>query len=186
MGVLEWLLGGPAWWFSVPAILGTAYFLVSLALEGMGGDADVDLDADSTGSEFRVLSLQTLSAFAMGSGWMGLAALRLLDLSVSGAVIVAVMSGVGVAWLLVWVLRSLMRLASSGNVRLGDTVGQSGLICVAVPPAGHGSGRVRLVINKRQREYNAVQDGPEAIASRTPVRVLRIDEASNTVTVGVA
>ena len=63
--MVEWLLGGNAWWFSVPALLGTAYFVLNLVIGEMGADADLDVDAaDSPTSEFRVLSLQSISAFA--------------------------------------------------------------------------------------------------------------------------
>ena len=79
-GMLGGLLDDGAIWFSGPAIAGSLYFLISLVLGGIGGDVDLDMDgdvditADDIGGEFRVLSLQTISAFAMGAGWMGLAA----------------------------------------------------------------------------------------------------------------
>lgn len=184
--MVEWLLGGNAWWFSVPALLGTAYFVLNLVIGEMGADADLDVDAaDSPTSEFRVLSLQSISAFAMGSGWMGLGALRLLEWSTGAAVVVAVAGGVGVAWLVIWLLGKMMRLQSSGNVRLGSTLGERGTVYVAVPPSGDGSGRVTLVVGGKQREFNATQDGDMMIPSRARVKVIGVDEAGNTVKVEV-
>ena len=88
-------------WFTIPAIIGTVYFLFQIFLGGLGGDLDLGIDADldfdsglgggdAPGVEVGVLSLQTLSAFFMASGWSGFAALRLLGMDMTGAVLVAV------------------------------------------------------------------------------------------------
>lgn len=182
---MQWLLGSSALWFSVPAIAGTVYFLIQLVMGQLGGDLDADLDfGDSaTGSEFRVLSLQTLSAFCMGSGWMGLATLNLTSIGFGGSVVVALLSGVGVAWLLITAMKGLLRLQSSGNVSLSSAVGETGRVYVLIPPAGQGRGRVQVVVQGRQIEFNAVQRGDNAISSRTPIRVVDADESSNTLIV---
>jgi len=181
-------------WFSVPAILGTVYFLFQIFMGGIGGDLDVgaDLDVDldtgvghgdAPGAEVGVLSLQSLSAFFMASGWSGFAALRLLDFGITGAVMIALISGVVFAWALVWIMRKMLRLQNSGNVSLGQTMGLDGDVYIQVPPAGQGSGRVKLIMGTRQREFSAVQAGSEPIASRTRVRVVHADSATNTLTV---
>lgn len=185
----DWLFADGAVWFAVPAIVGTAYFAFSLVAGGIGADLDLDVDAgepghgSGPGSEFRTLSLQTISAFFMGGGWMGLGALRLLDFGFTGAALVAVASGVGVAWLLATVMRSLLRLQNSGNISIASASGHTGSVYVEVPPAGSGSGRVTVVIEGRQREYDAVQRGAEAIGSRTTVKIVGVDEETNTLTV---
>ena len=69
------------WWI---AILCTVLFGLKtlMMLIGLGGGEDMDAglefeDTDSGDSTaaFTLLSLQTLSAFGMGAGWMGLVAL---------------------------------------------------------------------------------------------------------------
>jgi len=186
----SWFFDGYAYFFSIPAILGTAYFLFSLILGGLGGDAEagfeIDVDVgDSPVAEFSVLSLQTLSAFAMGSGWMGFGALRFMGLDLTTATLIAIASGVGVAWILVSLLRALWKLQSSGNVPLDSALGQTGTVSVSVPPKGNGSGRVTVVIGKKQREFNAAQSGDEPIGSKTRVGVVGVDRASNTLSVEV-
>jgi hypothetical protein len=187
--MLDWLFAGGAVWFSVPAIAGSAYFLFSLVAGQIGADLDLGADVGdaghghSPGAEFRTLSLQTLSAFFMGSGWMGLGALRFLDFGYTGATLVAIASGVAVAWLLATTMRSLLKLQSSGNISIASASGCAGSVYIAVPPAGEGSGRVTVVIEGRQREFDAVQRGAEAIASRTPVKVVSVDAQTNTITV---
>ena len=45
--------------------------------------------------------------------------------------------------------------------------------------AGAGGGRVKLVIQERSREYNAVQTGDEPIPTGTRVRVASTNPGSN-------
>ena len=186
---MDWLLGSLALWFSVPAVAGSVYFVMQVVMGQLGGDADLDGDINGSagdadpGAEFRVLSLQTLSAFAMGGGWMGVATLALTDVGFVGASVISILSGVGVAWLLVAVMRALLRLQSSGNISLESAVGETGRVCVLVPASGQGRGRVQVVVQDRQVEFNAVQLGGEPIASRTPVRVVDRDDSANTLIV---
>lgn len=181
-------------WFTIPAIIGTVYFLFQIFLGGLGGDLDLGIDADldfdsglgggdAPGVEVGVLSLQTLSAFFMASGWSGFAALRLLGMDMTGAVLVAVVAGVAFSWMLVWLMRKMLLLQNSGNVRIGQTVGLAGDVYIQVPPAGQGTGRVKLVLGTRQREFNAVQSGTEPIATNTRIRVVQADPTTNTLTV---
>lgn len=182
---MDWLVGADALWFSIPAVAGTVYFVVQFAMGQLGGD--LDLDGDGTpdladgdhGTDVRLISLQTLSAFAMGSGWMGLAALNLTEVGFGGAALIAVLSGIGAAWLLVFMLRSLLKLQSSGNVRLSQAVGQTGRVYIEVPPKNTGRGRVQVNIQGRAVELSAVQHGDEPITSRTPIRVLDADTSRN-------
>lgn len=83
---MDFLFANGAIWFSVPALLGALVLVLQLLLGQLGGDLDADIDTgvdvggdfgegDSPGAEFGWLSMQTISAFATGSEWMGLAAL---------------------------------------------------------------------------------------------------------------
>jgi membrane protein implicated in regulation of membrane protease activity len=67
--------------------------------------------------------------------------------------------------------RLVYSLNGSGNVRREEAVGHTGTVTVAIPVSG--TGRVRVVIRNRQREYRASSSG-QAIASQGPVRVTRV------------
>ncbi len=184
--MMDLFLDGIAAWFTVPAVVGTLYFVLQLVLMEAGGDMDADFDADidtSIGHEFKVLSLQTISAFFMGGGWMGLAAYRLLDQSPTVSSLIAIGSGFGVGWLLVTLLRMMLKFQASGNIDLGAAVGLEGEVYIEVPVHDKGSGRVTLIIREHQRRFDAVQDGEVVIPSSTRVRVIRADAASNTLLV---
>lgn len=190
--MLDSLFSDGGIWFSIPAIIGTIYFLVQIFMGGIGGDLDLDVDldggadvglGDAPGAEFGILSAQTLSAFFMGSGWMGFAALRLLDVGMTGAVVIALGSGLFFAWMIIKVMRSMMKLQNSGNVAIADSIGLSGDVYVQVPPEGQGMGRVKVVLGTRQREFNCVQTGSEPIPSHTSVKVTDANTTTNTLTV---
>ena len=62
-------------------------------------------------------------------------------------------------------------------------MGSTGSVYIAVPPAGTGSGRVTCVLGNRQRRFDAVQTGADAIASKTQVRILDVNTNTNTLTI---
>ena len=182
--MLDSLFANGAAWFTVPAIIGTGYLILTLLMDI--GDADVDLDTSSVGhhsGDIRFLSIQSICSFLMGGGWMGLGALKLTDVGFTGATGIAVLSGIAMAWLFTALTRRLMRLQSSGNVSIKDAMGGQGQVIVRVPAHNAGRGRVSLVVNGRMRRFDAVQLGEQPIASNTSVRVTRVDEQTNTLTV---
>ncbi len=190
--MMDALFGDLAPWFTAPALLGTGYLLIKLILGEIVGGADLDVDidhdfdmhmeADHPGAEFGWISTQSLSAFFMGYGWMGFGAYRFLNMDFTGSAIIGIGCGLGVAWLVVWLMRNLLKLQHSGNVSIAQAVGLIGEVYVTVPPAGTGRGEVVLVINGSSHSYFAIQDGEHAdqpIVTHTRVKVLSADTTSN-------
>lgn len=182
--------GDGAFWFSIPAIIATLVFSVRLILSFLGSTFDLGvgaLDIDPTDLDalhadpselFQWLSVQSLIAFVMGFGWGGLAAYRGSDLSPLLSVVVGVGVGLAMVWVLGAILKAVYRLQVTGNISPESTVGIEGQVYVSVPTAdaakATGLGKVRVVIDRRQRVYNAVSDGDE-IPTHARVRVLRVN-----------
>jgi hypothetical protein len=171
----------------VPALVGTALFIIRMILMLFGGDHDVghdvgdtDIAHDSAGA-FKALSLQTFTAFAMGFGWGGVFGLYTLHLDTGRSILAGVIAGAGMVWVLAALLRSVGQLQSSGNVRLETVVGCEGEVYVNVPPKGQGTGQVRVVTGERMRIINAQSEG-DSVPSQSRVRVVRAN-GDNTVTV---
>ncbi|MBX3363704.1 MAG: NfeD family protein [Phycisphaeraceae bacterium] len=188
--MLDQLFAGQAPWFTVPALLGTGIFIIRMILMSVGGGGDLDFDGgssmgdhgDST-SAFHFLSIQSLSAFAMGFGWGGYAAMRTMSGGFTVAMLVGLAIGVGFVWLQMLLLKAVADLQSSGNVRLSDTVGLEGDVYLRVPARGDGMGRVRLVVSERLRIFNAITEGEELPRSAR-VRVAKV--SGNTLVVTAA
>lgn len=186
--MMNTLFGDLAPWFTAPALLGSGFLLIQLVLGEIGGDGaldvdlDLDIDGDHPGAEFGWLSLQSISAFFLGYGWIGFAAYRFLDVGFTGAALIAVVAGLGVAWLMVWLLRTFLKLQNNTNVSIQQARGMVGEVYVTVPPEGTGRGEVVLVINNARHSYFAIQGGEDAgepIVTHTRVKVRDVDTASN-------
>lgn len=187
--MMDILFGDLAPWFTAPALLGTGFLLIQLLLGELGGDGaldidlDIDIDGDHPGAEFGLLSIQSICAFFVGYGWIGLAAFRFLSVGFTGAALIGVMAGIGVAWLMIYLLRSFLKLQNNTNVSISQAVGLVGEVYATVPPAGQGKGEIILVINQSQHNYFAIQESEEPIGTHTRVRVVRADTASNIIVV---
>jgi hypothetical protein len=187
--MMDFLFADYAPWFTAPALVGSGFLLIQLVLGELGGDGalDVDLDmdldhADHPGAEFGWLSIQSVSAFFLGYGWIGFAAYRFLNVGFSGAAVIGVGAGVGVAWLMVWLLRSFLKLQNNTNVSIAQARGMVGEVYVTVPVPGTGRGEVVLVINNSTHTYFAIQEGDEdttPITTHTRVKVRDVDLAGN-------
>lgn len=190
---MDLFFDGNAYWFGIPALLGTGLFVLRLIMMFAGFlDMDVELEADVDGAidstelldsddAFRLFSLQSIAAFLMGFGWGGLLGLFTLDQSPPISVGIGLLTGAAFVWLLTWLMQLVYALQSSGNVSIKDAAGKSGEVYVTVPGGGVGSGQVRLTIRDRQRLFKAVTAGEE-IPSQARVRVTRVND-DNTVTV---
>ncbi len=190
--MLDAILSGQALWFGVPALAGTTLFVARLVmmLSGLGGDIDGDGTPDGGGGDaghgdvehhhdstwiFKMLSVQTLAAFAMGFGWAGVGALNGSGLEMGWAILIALAGGVGMVWLLGLLLRSVSSLQASDNIDILRTVGLRGNVEVMIPGSGRGSGRVSVVVKDHRCSFNAVTEG-EDLPSRTQVMVLDVTD----------
>ena len=187
----ELFFGDLAPWFSVPALAGTLFFLLRMAMSLVGGDGDdggldVDIDHGDIGHDhssgaFKFLSIQAISAFAMGFGWGGLAAYRGTGIPALLSVPVGIAFGSFMMWLLARLLRWITRMQASGTIGIGAALDEEGTVYATVPGERAGRGTVRVVLDQRMRYYPAVTDGP-ALPTATPIRVVGINE-DNTLTV---
>jgi membrane protein implicated in regulation of membrane protease activity len=190
---------GNAAWFSIPALLGSVFFLfrIAMLLLGAGHDAGLDLHgdvahgdlgghatdahSDSTHS-FQILSVQSIAAFLMGFGWFALAGHRAMHWQLPATLGMGVAGGVGMCYLLAVILRGMADLQSSGTVSIRGAMGQEGDVYVTVPCGGRG--QVRVSIGDRQRIYNAMSGG-EDLPTGTRIRVIKVNP-DNTLTVARA
>lgn len=177
--VLDLFFADGAWWFSIPALVGTFGYLLRLLFASLGSDIeDEGFDGDSGAT---VLSFQGLMTFAMGFGWGGLGAFRGAGWSSSASVGVGIACGLALLGLLLLLINATRRLQSTGNITLDRFVGIEAETYTTIPAAGGGRGQIRAIVAERQRIVGAVSEGPE-IAARTSVTVVRAN-GDNTVTV---
>lgn len=189
--MLDLMMDGGAIWFTVPALAGTTVFvlrLILMLLGFVGHDIAPDFHAGAgdahhgdSSDAFKLLSIQSISAFLMGFGWGGLGAFVGSDMGPVRSTLVGLAVGIGMMWLLAKLLRSMNRLESTGNISIDAAVGLEGAVYLSIPAKGGGKGQVRITVEERDRIYNAVSDGDE-LPTGARARILRANP-DNTVTV---
>lgn len=170
------------WWeslnFNLQVFYGIAIIsLVVLALQlilsvFMGvDDMDVGGDIGHHDSGMSIFSVRGVTAFFTGFGWtgvicteqgFGLPLTLLLALLVGGSLMVAIYL----------MMRSFMRLQSSGTLDYGNAVGQLGNIYITVPPAQRAGGQVETMIQGRLVTAEALQKGDSPLQPGTKVKVV--------------
>jgi len=193
--MIELLFGPTASWFTIPAIVGTMFFLGRVVLMLVGGvDADGfdgldgadgfdgDVSLDDSSDAFQILSVQTIATFMMGFGWGGLGAYLGSGLPIFVAVPIGLITGVAMVWLLAKLLGLVMGLQASGTMPLYHALEAVGTVYAEVPGEGGGQGQIRIVVGERERYLWATTEG-EALPRNTEVKVVKVDEESNRVEV---
>jgi hypothetical protein len=139
---------------------------------GVGHTTDTH-DADT---DFKLLTVNTITAFLMIFGWAGLACARQFQLGTLLALLGA--SGAGLASMLgtAAILRLFLRLNSSGQrFDIGQAYGRAASVYQRIPPGGKG--RIQIVLDGVTRELDAVSESKQEIESFKEVTVVEILDA---------
>lgn len=197
--------------FASKSVLWSAFFLMAtvsstllvvqivLMFIGIGGDGDADVGADvsadvghdiggaghmDAGMVFTLLSLQSILAFFVGTGWSGLFFLD--DLLPPGFGIVAMLLSLIVGGVMMVASAYLgfmfRRLTSVATVDLTTCIGKTANVYLRIPEHGQGTGQVEVVLSSGKKIMKARSVGP-AVQSFTSVRVLSIDDDGETLAV---
>ncbi len=139
-------------------------------------DSDVDsLDQDGSGNleadaGVRIITIRGLVAFFAIGGWTGVA---LIDLGASDVIasLAALAAGFVALLMVAWIIWLLLRLSASGNVNIGNAIGQTGTVYLRIPGGFSGSGKVTITVQGRSREIDALTRYPEDLATGTQIQV---------------
>ncbi len=159
----QWLAGLSTeqqffFWLAIGSTLLSA---LQIGATFLGGDTDTDFDPDTSidtpiegvGSYF---TFRNFVNFLMGFSW------TTLGLLPTGKLI-AYPAGIGVGLLFVAIsvvlMQMLSRLQSSGTVQLEQAIEQTATVSLAIPAHGAGYGKVRLYIENREIEVQAMTQG---------------------------
>jgi len=167
------------YFFLACAVVGGIMFLFRLALFFLGGgDTDVDVDSASTDggltdtdSSFQYLSIQSLSAFFLMFGLVGLALLR-EGVQEVVALLAAVVSGVFTVWIVSQIFVQMKKLQSDGTLKMENAIGQEGTVYLTIPE--NGTGQVRVSVQGGLRIFDAVSADRQAIPTGASIRVIRL------------
>ena len=154
-------------------------------------DAPGDFDMDAAGHETHVgvheteaglnlFSVRALSAGVAAYGVAGLAIIRVLP--GWAAVILAAPPALAASSATAWTIRRMLRMQTSGTLRLQGAVGREATVYLTIPgatsPDDHGL--IHVMLQGRTVELRAVTKEPEALPSGSDVVVMSISEDGET------
>ncbi len=139
--------------------------------DGVFGDGVLESDPDPLGLDgLRVFTVRGIIAFLVVFGWVG------VMLDSSGAALwlslpIAAVCGFAMMLLLAFLMRSVMKLRSDGNLDNRNALGVSGKVYLTVPAERKGEGKVNILLQGSYVERNAVTDEAEPIATGSEIVV---------------
>ncbi len=139
---------------------------------------DVDASDVPDGSDMdglTVFSIRSIVAMLCIGGWSGIVLLETSLPSVL-AVVLAILLGIAALIGMAFLLRALMKLQSSGNIRVESAIGKSGKVYLTIPPERKGSGKIHITVQETYTEFEAITDDGEVIKTGESVNVISVDE----------
>ncbi len=130
-----------------------------------GGDAD----------GLTVFSIRGIVAMLCVGGWSGIA---LLDTSMNKilAIVIAVLLGITALVSMAFLMRTLTKLQSSGNIEIVNAVGKTGTVYLTIPAEMKGSGKINITVQDTYTEFDAITSDSEPIKTGQTVTVVAVDE----------
>ena len=174
--------------FALIAIPSTLVLLVQtiLLLIGLGDSGEADggaLEADgdiddvdtSSGDGLALFSIRGIVSMLAVMGWSGMALLETALPDVV-AIIIAVALGIGMLFLMAYIMKWVSKLQSSGNIDVGNAIGKVAQVYLTIPASGQGAGKVNITIQDKYCEFNAITTVSCRIKTGAYVRVVAVDE----------
>lgn len=170
------------------AVFATALYLFKIVFLLIGGDTDADLDVDTDidvdsdvhvdgTAAFTLISIQSILAFFMGTGWMGLACRDEWKLSQSSSLLVAAGFGFLMMLLNSYLAFKIKGLNQENKIDFREAIGKEGKAYINIPAKGEGYGQVEINVEGSKRVLQAQSSGEE-ISSFTTVKVVDVVASS--------
>lgn len=148
--------------YSTIALIATILFVIKIIFSLLVGEAEFDTpeieDISSDGS-FVFLSIQSILAFAMGLGWMGVACK--LQFGLSGTLTLLISFGFGCLLLILnsWLSLSLRKLHHESSVDINQCKGGIGKVYLSIPSNQSGEGQIETSLNGKSVILQALTKG---------------------------
>lgn len=178
------------WWNSLPfelmffygiGILSLMVVIIQLLMtlvgfDSHGGDASFDGAVGDVGhgSGIGLFSTQTLAAFFVAFGWVGVLAAK-SDINMVWVSVIASVAGVISMFLMYYMLKGLLRLQAKGNLEYSSVIGQEGTVYVTIPGDDKDGGQVQITIQSRLTTASARKVSSGSLKPGQRVRVVGVN-----------
>jgi len=143
-----------------------------LETDAFDGHSEVG-DPHGSTAMFGVLSFKTVVAAVTFFGIAGMAA-QSSGLSPPGQLTIAVVAALGALYGVYYLLRSVYRLAQSGNLRITNAIGRTATVYIPIPGGNAGQGKVQVKIQDRLEEFPAITSAGDNLSTGAKVVVVSV------------
>lgn len=170
--------------FAAFAFAGTLFFFLRVVWMFIGGLGDSDIahlaghqgDAahgDGTDSIFKLFSINSVTAFFMMFGWIGLSASRQFSQGMAVSLLAGLVAGLLSMAIIAWLFQLFMRLGSAGErFDIAATLGRTASVYMRIPADGRG--KVQVSMEGAVRELEALAEDHQPIESFKQVKITRV------------
>lgn len=158
--------------FYAIGIIALLVLLIQLALSVFGGmDDTYEIGHGDHGDGLSFFSIRGVTAFFVGFGWSGVISLK-AGVGVIGAIAIGTAVGLLLMIGIFLLMKSMLRLQSSGTLDFANAVGQVGTVYVTIPADRKAGGQVELLIQGRLTMADALSRGVEPLRPGTKVTIV--------------
>lgn len=154
---------------AMAALIIQAILTMFMGMDDAGGMDGGDMSSHDSG--LSIFSVRGITAFFTGFGWTGVI-LTKQGLGLPFTLAVSLVVGTALMILIYVMMRSFMRLQSSGTLDYGNAVGQMGTVYLTIPPVQRSGGQVETMIQGRLVTAEALQKGTTPLSPGTKVKVV--------------
>lgn len=147
-------------------------------MEDFDTDGDIDGDGDDDYQESSTIgyfTIRNMIAFLLGFSWVGIICLK-QGLSESLSIPISITAGLLFALITIGLMYALSKLKSSGNISLSEAVGKEAMVSIMIPK--NGQGKVKLTLNEKLIENEAVSNVNETLRKGQKVKILSVSNGT--------
>ena len=151
-------------------------FQMLLTIVGLGGDHDHQIGGHGeheSGSASWLINVRTVMAFLSGFSWAG-AILLNRGYNLGPAIARAFVVGALFLFATAILVRSLLRLQSTGNLEYSNAVGVIGTVYSTIPAADAGTGQLEVMLQGRLITASARTQASPALKPGAKARVVAL------------
>lgn len=160
------------------ALASTIFYIIKTFLFSVfGGDTEVHTDFNAsieTDTSFDFLSIQSILAFLMGFGWVGIACLKEWNFSVKLTILISLIFGFILMFLSAYMMFCVKKLNKKVVKNLANCIGKTAKAYTRFEPSGKG--QIEVEVNGQLSIEYAVNNSNLIIESFMPVKVVKYDD----------
>ena len=167
------------------AIFGTIVFLIKTFLPidfGTEVTADFNVMSESDAS-FNLLSVESIAAFFMCSGWIGWMCINFMHYSIKLSSVIAFCCGAIGMFLFAFLIAQFKKLEHIPNANPQELVGKTGKAYMTF--IAKGNGKIQIEFQEKLATLDAINDSDEEIKAFENIKVVKVENNQIYVVKGV-